>query len=63
VQEAVRWLQQQCRVIRTEVATDDAETTAFWQAAGWDQETVLFTIYADVPGDPTLQTVWDGYPQ
>jgi ribosomal protein S18 acetylase RimI-like enzyme len=62
VREAVRWLQQLAvRVIRAEVATDDSEAMAFWRAAGWDQDTVLFALYADVPGDPALQAIWDDF--
>lgn len=40
---------------------DDAPARAFWRRLGWEQGMTIFSIYADVPGDPALQAVWDRY--
>jgi GNAT superfamily N-acetyltransferase len=40
---------------------DDAPSRALWRRLGWEQGMTVFSIYADVPGDPALQAVWDRY--
>lgn len=64
VQYAVRTLQQHgVRTIRVLTGTDKdaAEERAFWRQLGWCNDMTVFSIYADVPGDPALQRVWDAY--
>jgi GNAT superfamily N-acetyltransferase len=40
---------------------DDAPARALWRRLGWEHGMTIFSIYADVPGDPALQAVWDRY--
>ena len=40
---------------------DDAPARALWRRLGWEQGMTVFSIYADVLGDPALQAVWDSY--
>lgn len=39
----------------------DAPARAFWRRQGWEQGLTIFSIYADLPGDPELQAVWERY--
>lgn len=48
-------------MITTRVAVDDPETIALWHGLKWEQDTVNFNIYGNVPGDPVSQAVWDSY--
>lgn len=40
---------------------EEAPARAFWRRQGWEQDMNIFSIYADLPGDPDLQAVWEGY--
>ena len=40
---------------------EEAEQRAFWQSLGWENDMTIYSIYSNVPGDPTLQQVWDEY--
>ncbi|MEO1164989.1 MAG: GNAT family N-acetyltransferase [Chloroflexota bacterium] len=62
VKEAVIWLKQQgVGVVTTRVAVDDPDDLAFWYSLKWEQDTVNFNIYSDVPADANSQGVWDSY--
>ncbi len=62
VYQAVRQLKaQDAGVILTRVAVDDAHGLAFWKSLNWEQDTVNFAIYSNVPSDPISQAVWDSY--
>src|SRR6266699_2072176 len=39
----------------------EEELRAFWQSLGWENDMTIYSIYSNVPGDPTLQGVWDAY--
>ncbi len=53
--------QQGAGVITTRVAVDEADDLAFWKSLRWEQDTVNFNIYSNVPADPESQAVWDSY--
>jgi hypothetical protein len=40
---------------------EEEELRAFWQSLGWENDMTIYSIYGNVPGDPTLQSVWDEY--
>jgi hypothetical protein len=40
---------------------EEEELRAFWQSLGWENDMTIYSIYSNVPGDPALQSVWDGY--
>ncbi|HEX9134391.1 MAG TPA: GNAT family N-acetyltransferase [Ktedonobacteraceae bacterium] len=40
---------------------EEGELRAFWRSLGWENDMTIYSIYSDVPGDPTLQSVWDEY--
>ncbi len=37
----------------------EGEQRAFWQSLGWENDMTIYSIYSNVPGDPSLQRVWD----
>jgi hypothetical protein len=39
----------------------EVEQRSFWQALGWENGMTIYSIYSNVPGDPSLQRVWDEY--
>lgn len=39
----------------------EEQLRAFWQSLGWENDMTTYSIYSDVPGNPVLQHVWDGY--
>lgn len=39
----------------------EAESRAFWQSLGWENDMTIYSIYSNVPGDPALQRIWDEY--
>lgn len=49
------------RICAGKECPDEAELRAFWQSLGWENAMSIFSIYSNVPGDPTLQHVWDEY--
>lgn len=40
---------------------EEEEQRIFWQSMGWENDMTIYSIYSNVPGDPTLQHVWDEY--
>lgn len=48
-------------VIITRTAVDDPAGIAFWHSLKWEQDTINFAIYGDIPADPEGQAVWDSY--
>lgn len=40
---------------------EEGEQRAFWQSLGWENDMTIYSIYSNVPGEPTLQRVWDEY--
>jgi acetyltransferase (GNAT) family protein len=44
-----------------EESPKEGEERIFWQSLGWENDMTIYSIYSDVPGDPRLQQVWDGY--
>jgi len=40
---------------------EEKQLRAFWQSLGWENDMTTYSIYSDVPGNPVLQHVWDGY--
>ena len=62
VTEAVITMKRQgARVVTTRVAVDEPDDLAFWHSLKWEQDTVNFNIYSNVPADPESQAVWDSY--
>ena len=62
VKEAVIIMKRQgASVVTTRVAVDEPDDLAFWQSLEWEQDTVNFNIYSNVPADPKSQAVWDSY--
>jgi Acetyltransferase (GNAT) family len=67
VREAVAFLQAQgAGSIHTHIgieeeSPEEGEQRAFWQSLGWENDMTIYSIYSDVPGNPTLQHVWDEY--
>ncbi|HMQ34075.1 MAG TPA: GNAT family N-acetyltransferase [Chloroflexaceae bacterium] len=47
--------------VTTSTDREDAPAQAFWRRQGWEQGMTIFSIYADLPGDPVLQAVWQRY--
>lgn len=47
--------------VTTSTDREDASARAFWRRQGWEQGMSIFSIYADLPGDPALQAVWEHY--
>lgn len=44
-----------------EESSKEGEQRAFWQSLGWENDMTIYSIYSNVPGNPALQHVWDGY--
>jgi hypothetical protein len=67
VRQAVAFMQMQgARSIHTRIgigeeSPEEGEQRAFWQSLGWENDMTIYSIYSNVPGDPVLQRVWDGY--
>ena len=67
VKQAVVFMQAQGAItIQTHVgigeeSPEEPEQRAFWQSLGWVNDVTVYSIYGSVPGDPTLQHVWDDY--
>ena len=40
---------------------EEQELRVSWQSLGWENDMTIYSIYGNVPGDPTLQHVWDKY--
>ena len=39
----------------------EAEQRGFWESLGWENDMTIYSIYSNVPGNPTFQHVWDEY--
>lgn len=62
VQQAVIMMKQAgAGIIRVNVAVDEPDDIAFWKSLNWEQDTINFNIYGNVPEDPVSQAVWDSY--
>ncbi|HLI68187.1 MAG TPA: hypothetical protein VKV19_00390 [Ktedonobacteraceae bacterium] len=67
VKQAVIFLQTQgAGSIHTRVgigaeSPEEGERRAFWQALGWENDMTIYSIYRNVPGNPTLQRIWNAY--
>jgi hypothetical protein len=44
-----------------EESPKEKDQQIFWQSLGWENDMTIYSIYRNVPGDPTLQHVWDEY--
>jgi hypothetical protein len=42
-----------------EESPKEREQRVFWQSLGWENGMTIYSVYSNVPGDPTLQRVWD----
>ena len=67
VQQAVLFMQAQgAGSIHTQICIgnecpEEQDNRAFWDSLGWENGMTIYSIYSNVPGDPTLQHVWDTY--
>lgn len=67
VRQAVTFMQARgARSIHTRIGIEkespkEGEQRAFWQLLGWENDMAIYSIYSNVPGDQTLQYVWDEY--
>lgn len=41
--------------------SEEEEQRAFWQSLDWENDMTIYSIYSNVPGDPTLQRIWNEY--
>ncbi len=49
------------RICTGQECPEEEEQRAFWQSLGWENDMMIYSIYSNVPGDATLQRVWDEY--
>lgn len=67
VRQAVSFMQNQgagnihTRICVGKECPEERELRDFWRSLRWENDMTIYSIYSNVPGDPTLQSVWDAY--